>query len=239
MTVLLVAHGTRDPRGVELIYRLADEIGRRRDEPVAVSFVDVVGPSPSDLLPDLPDGPVTVLPAFLARGHHVRVDIAAHLAAARRPVRLAPALGPSQLLTRALTNRLAEAGATSDDAVVLAAAGSADPVAQRDIETTAHLLSARLATPVRIAFASTRADSPHASVPDTVAALRADTPGRRIAVASYLLADGLFQQRLDDSGADVVARPLGLAAPVVDAACGRIDSAGEFTARPVPAGSRV
>ncbi|KJR09773.1 sirohydrochlorin chelatase, partial [Gordonia sihwensis] len=74
MTVLLVAHGTRDPRGVELIYRLADEIGRRRDEPVAVSFVDVVGPSPSDLLPDLPDGPVTVLPAFLARGHHVRVD---------------------------------------------------------------------------------------------------------------------------------------------------------------------
>ena len=32
---------------------------------------------------------------------------------------------------------------------------------------------------------------------------------RRVAVASYLLADGLFQDRLRDSGADLVADPLG------------------------------
>jgi sirohydrochlorin ferrochelatase len=30
-----------------------------------------------------------------------------------------------------------------------------------------------------------------------------------VAVASYLLADGLFQDRLRDSGADLVADPLG------------------------------
>ena len=33
---------------------------------------------------------------------------------------------------------------------------------------------------------------------------------RRVAVASYLLADGLFQDRLADSDADVVTAPLGL-----------------------------
>ena len=32
---------------------------------------------------------------------------------------------------------------------------------------------------------------------------------RRVAVASYLLADGLFQDRLRASGADVVSAPLG------------------------------
>ena len=32
---------------------------------------------------------------------------------------------------------------------------------------------------------------------------------RRIVLASYLLADGLFQDRLRDSGADLVADPLG------------------------------
>ena len=39
--------------------------------------------------------------------------------------------------------------------------------------------------------------------------------GRRVAVASYLLAEGLFQQRLRECGADVVAEPLGIHPAVV------------------------
>lgn len=224
MTVVLVAHGTRNPRGVELIGQLASTLEARRGERVAVSFVDVLGPSPSEVLATLPEGPVTVLPAFLARGYHVRVDIRNHLQLADRPVRLATALGPSRYLVTALQNRLAEAGATRHDAVVLAAAGSSDPQAHGDVETIARGLSYRLHTPVQIAFASAAADAPYASVPDTVAELRSRGV-ERVAVASYLLADGLFQQRLVDSGADVVARPLGLAETVIDLACARIDAA--------------
>jgi sirohydrochlorin ferrochelatase len=42
------------------------------------------------------------------------------------------------------------------------------------------------------------------------AVLRARRDGaRRVAVASYLLADGLFQQRLHNCGADLVSQPLG------------------------------
>jgi sirohydrochlorin ferrochelatase len=44
-------------------------------------------------------------------------------------------------------------------------------------------------------------------VPDAVARLRADG-AERVAVASWLLAPGLFQRALVASGADVVAEPL-------------------------------
>ncbi|MGB5151893.1 MAG: sirohydrochlorin chelatase, partial [Mycobacterium sp.] len=43
-----------------------------------------------------------------------------------------------------------------------------------------------------------------------VEAARARSDGRRVAVASYLLADGLFQDRLRASGADIVSEPLGI-----------------------------
>lgn len=40
--------------------------------------------------------------------------------------------------------------------------------------------------------------------------------GGRVAVASWLLAPGLFQRRVQDSGADVVADPLGAHPRVAD-----------------------
>ncbi|NLG45828.1 sirohydrochlorin chelatase [Gordonia sp. (in: high G+C Gram-positive bacteria)] len=230
MTVLLVAHGTRNPHGVEMSYRLADAIADRCGRAAAVSFVDVVGPSPSEMLAELPPGPVTVLPAFLARGHHVRVDVTRHVTQADRPVFLADALGPSRLLAQALMIRLAEAGTTCNDAVVLAAAGSSDPAAHRDIECAARYLSALRGSPVEVAFASVSGASPYRSVAETVADLRRHDRRRRVAVASYLLADGLFQRRLEESGADVVARPLGLATPVIELACARVATAREFAA---------
>ncbi|MGB3706881.1 sirohydrochlorin chelatase [Gordonia sp. (in: high G+C Gram-positive bacteria)] len=225
MTVVLAAHGTRNPHGVELLGELAQAISARLADAVHLSFVDVLGPSPSEVLAALPAGPVTVLPAFLSRGYHVRVDIPAHLERANRPIRLAEALGPSRLLVTALQGRLAEAGATRNAAVVLAAAGSSDPAAHRDIEVVASGLSHQIDAPVRVAFASVVPGSAYPSVADTVAELREDRGVRRVAVASYLLADGLFQQRLAASGADIVARPLGLTAPVIELACARIASA--------------
>ncbi|MGA8547975.1 MAG: sirohydrochlorin chelatase, partial [Mycobacterium sp.] len=52
----------------------------------------------------------------------------------------------------------------------------------------------------------------------------------RVAVASYLLADGLFQGRLHESGADVVAAPLGSHPAVIRLACLRRRHAGVLAA---------
>jgi CbiX len=65
-------------------------------------------------------------------------------------------------------------------------------------------LSAMVGARVRLGFAATG----DPSVDNAVAAARRGG-ARRVVVASYLLADGLFQQRLLASGADVVSQPLG------------------------------
>ena len=57
-----------------------------------------------------------------------------------------------------------------------------------------------------------------------VAALRR-AGQRRVAVASWLLAPGVFQERLRRSGADVVAEPLGAHEHVVDAVLHRYRTA--------------
>jgi sirohydrochlorin ferrochelatase len=61
-------------------------------------------------------------------------------------------------------------------------------------------VSAMVGSRVTLAFA------PH--IEAAVAAAR-DRGAQRVAVASYLLSEGLFQDRLCDSGADLVTRPLG------------------------------
>jgi sirohydrochlorin ferrochelatase len=50
MTTLLVAHGTRNPAGVRMIGDLAAAVAGVLDEPVRVGFVDVLGPTPAEVL---------------------------------------------------------------------------------------------------------------------------------------------------------------------------------------------
>ena len=202
MNPVLVAHGTRKAPGVAMIGDLAERVSAQLGSPVRTAFVDVLGPTPSDVLRALPTGqPAVLVPAFLSSGYHVRADIPAHVAASGHPnVVVTEALGPSAAAVRVLVDRLRESGWRPTDSVVLAAAGSSDLGAQRDLRITAAMLSAALGERVEIGFAATG----EPRVADVVAAL----PGR-VAVASYLLADGLFQDRLRDSGADVVSAPLG------------------------------
>ena len=65
-------------------------------------------------------------------------------------------------------------------------------------------LSATTGSRVELGFAAT--GTPR--VADAVAALRSRRKGR-VVVASSLLSEGLFQDRLRTSGADVVTEPLG------------------------------
>lgn len=108
MTVLLVAHGTRNPHGVALIGDLACAMRERLDVDVSVAFVDVLGPSPSEALARL-NRETTVVPAFLGRGYHVRRDIPEHLSRlGLPPTRVTDSLGPSDEVLAALVDRLDE-----------------------------------------------------------------------------------------------------------------------------------
>lgn len=204
MNPLLVAHGTRKADGVAMIADLADRVGRQLGRRVHTAFVDVLGPTPAEVLTELPDGPAVVVPAFLASGYHVRVDVPAFVTASGHPdVTVTDALGPSADIVRVVVDRLVESGWKTSDSVILAAAGTSDDRAKRDLRVTATLLSAAIGARVELAYAATG----EPRVADAVATMRSKG-ARRVVVASYLLADGLFQDRLHQSGADVVTAPL-------------------------------
>jgi sirohydrochlorin ferrochelatase len=205
MSFLLVAHGTRKQQGVTMVGDLAQRVSEALGQTVHVSFVDVLGPTPSEVLAGLTGEPVILVPAFLSRGYHVTSDIPAHLQASGHwDVTVTDALGPGPQLVRVLADRLVESGWRRGDSVILAAAGTSDPGARRDLHMTATGLSAMTGSRVELAFAATGAPR----VDDAVRSLR-QRGARRIVVASYLLSEGLFQDRLRDSGADVVTQPLG------------------------------
>lgn len=227
MGTLLVAHGTRNPRGVRMIGDLAAAVSAQGSGTVRVAFVDVVGPSPSEVLTDCLDEAMVVVPAFLSSGFHVRSDVPREVAlSGHGDVVISDPLGPSPELARAMLSRLRAAGWLPGDAVVMAAAGTRDRHAQSQIRTMATTLSATVGVRVQIAFAAPPADeSGYPSVDTVVRRCRAQGQ-ERVAVASYLLADGLFQERLRASTADVVADPLGLHPNVVRLVCSR-----QFTAR--------
>ncbi|HEY0814155.1 MAG TPA: sirohydrochlorin chelatase [Pseudonocardia sp.] len=201
--LLLIAHGTREPAGAAVTEAVAEQVRALAEVPVEPCYVDVRHPRPAEALARLP-GPVIAVPMFLAAGYHVRVDVPAQLAATgRTDVRLAETFGPDPVLVAAAASRLRAAGLRGGDAVVLAVAGSSDPCAQADGATAARRLAQLLRAPV--AMATIAAGGPR--VDETVARLRADGAAR-VAIASWLLAPGLFQRSLAESGADVVADPL-------------------------------
>ncbi len=209
MSLILVAHGTRRPSGVAMIGDLAAQVSALVGRRVQVAFVDVLGPTPSEVLRSAagsPDrGPAIVLPAFLSRGYHVRTDLPGHVAASGHPlVTIAPALGPSPHIARIVAQQLMESGWRRGDSVILGAAGTSDRRALADLRTTATLLSALTGSRVGLGFAATGSPAVHEAVANA-----RRRGARRVVIASYLLADGLFQERLRCCCADLVTPPLG------------------------------
>ena len=200
--LLAVAHGSRNPAAVDVVRKLADQIGRLAPMlDVRIAFLGHAEPSLPDELHAAGSGTV-IVPLLLSSGYHLATDIAA--AASSAGARIAAPLGPDQLLLTALTARLAEAGVPDGTPVVLAAAGSFDPTAMSDVADQAALLAATLDVPVAPAYLS----AARPTVAEAVAQLRGQT-GRPIAIASYLLAPGHFQDQLSQCGADWVTDPLG------------------------------
>lgn len=201
-TLLLVAHGTRHETGLAEIAQIAGTVRLRLPEPaVHVAYVDVVGPSLSDSLHELP-APVVVVPLFLATGYHVCHDIPDGVSG-RSDVFVTPPLGPDPALTGALRERVEQVARPSEQ-IVLAAAGSSGERALRQVEMVAGWLAGELGSPVELAYLS--AAEPR--LPDVV--------GPDTVVVPYLLAPGFFQRRAASAGARAAAGALGAHPAVID-----------------------
>ncbi|QDI68268.1 cobalamin biosynthesis protein CbiX [Streptomyces calvus] len=214
--LLVVAHGSRDPRHAATVHALVRRVRSLRPGlRVETGFLDFNLPSVERVLESLAaEGvrDVVALPLLLTRAFHAKADIPAVLAQAppRLRIQQAEVLGPSPLLLTALERRLYEAGLTPADksstGVVLASAGSTDPEAIAVIADIAREWRHTGWCAVRPAFAS-------ASLPRTEQAVRELRAAgcARVAVAPYVLAPGFLPDRIARGAAeaDVLADVLG------------------------------
>jgi sirohydrochlorin ferrochelatase len=210
--LLAVAHGSRDGRAQAAVRSLAAGVSALAPGiGVRAAFLQHARPSLAGALATA--GPAAVVPLLLAGGYHLSRDIAPLAGQAGLPV--AGPLGPDPRLVTALADRLAEAGTPDGAPVVLAAAGSADPLARAAASRQAAMLAAHRRAPVLAAFAA----AGHPTVTEAVAIL-AGPAAVPVAVAAYLLAPGQFHDRLTGTGASWVSAPLAghpaLAALVLD-----------------------
>ncbi|MDR6973714.1 sirohydrochlorin ferrochelatase [Streptomyces sp. 3330] len=214
--LVVVAHGSRDPRALSTVRTLLDRVREQRPGlAVHLGHIELNEPLLSDTLADLDargTEDAVLVPLLLARGYHVRRDIPETAAKARVHTRVAAPLGPHPFLVETLYTRLVEAGWRTDmtqeerrtSAVVLAAAGSRDPDSAVDTRRTARLLARRLGVPVVPAYATTTTPT----VPTALRALAAR--GRdRVAVASYFTAPGRFATESAQAAPWIASAPLG------------------------------
>ncbi|MET7486288.1 sirohydrochlorin chelatase [Streptomyces sp. NPDC005538] len=205
--LVLVAHGSRDPRALSTVKALMERVQALRPGlPVHLGHIELNEPRLPDTLAELGTGDAVLVPLLLARGYHVKQDIPEMAAEARARTRVAAPLGPHPLLVETLYDRLLEAGwrTRRDSAVVLAAAGSRDPESKLDTNHTARLLADRLGVPVIPAYAS--AATP--TVQEAVHTLAAQ--GRhRVAVASCFTAPGRFATQCAEQSPWIASAPLG------------------------------
>ncbi|MFI7891096.1 sirohydrochlorin chelatase [Streptomyces sp. CACIS-1.16CA] len=236
-TLLVIAHGSRDPRHAATVHALTERV--RAERPglrVETAFLEFNAPSVPRVLERLAAqgaDEVVALPLLLTRAFHAKTDIPSVLreARARLPrlrIRQADVLGPSPLLNATLGRRLREAGARPGDlprtGLVLASAGSTDPEAIAVIAEIARELRHTGWCAVRPAFAS--ALLPRTE--DAVRELRAEGVDR-VAVAPYVIAPGRLPDRIaagaEAAGADVLADVLGPAPELARLLLRRFDEA--------------
>ncbi|HEV7193693.1 MAG TPA: CbiX/SirB N-terminal domain-containing protein [Jatrophihabitantaceae bacterium] len=213
--LLVVAHGTASASGLATTQRLVAAVGRARPGvAVRLCFLDVASPTLAEALDTVPR-PTVVVPLLLSTGYHVTVDIPGTVAG-HPHVHVARHLGPHPLLADAMVDRLREADADgAGGSTLMVAAGSTQPAAAQESAAAAALLAERLGGSVTVV----------AMADDLDAAIGRATPP--VHVATYLLAEGQFVDRLNTAAAGhaVAAAPLGTHPAVVELVWTRYDEA--------------
>jgi sirohydrochlorin ferrochelatase len=219
--LVALAHGSRDPRSAQTIKALVSEVrDLRPDLRVEPAFLELSKPSFATVVDRLVKGgydEIVVVPLLLSEAYHAKVDVPEEITAATERheglrIRATAVLGLETAFLDVLDRRLREALVAARvcelDALVLAAAGTSDPLATQAINRLARLWGTRHRLPVVAAFAS-------AAPPATGEAVRAfRAQGRRhIAVGSLFLAPGLLCDRATElaleAGAVSVSEPFG------------------------------
>lgn len=219
--LIALAHGSRDPRSAATIKALVAEVrAQRPDLTIEPAFLDLSKPTFDtvvDRLVRAGHDEIVVVPLLLSEAYHAKVDVPAAVAEASARheglrIRASAVLGLEQAFLHVLDERLRSALRVARvrelDALVLAAAGSSDALANQAVARLARVWGAHHKLPVTAAFAST---APPATG-EAVRSFRAE--GRRhVAVASLFLAPGQLIDRATElaleAGAVAVSEPLG------------------------------
>jgi sirohydrochlorin ferrochelatase len=219
--LVALAHGSRDPRSSQTITALTDQVrSMRPDLRIEPAFLELCKPSFASVVDRLVRAgydEIVVVPLLLTEAYHAKVDVPRAIAEAteRHPdlrIRATDVLGLEpvflEVLDRRLRCALSDARVRELDALVLAAAGSSDQLANQAVSRLARLWGSKHRLPVVAAYAS-------AAPPTTGEAVRQfRAEGRRhIAVGSLFLAPGLLPDRAAElaleAGAVAVSGPLG------------------------------
>jgi len=199
----------------------------RPDLRVEAAFLDLAEPSLDDVVDRLvAEGhdEIVVVPLLLSEAYHAKVDVPTVIATATARhdgvrIELTDVLGLESAIFEVLDRRLREALTNNRvrelDGLVLAGAGSSDPVVNAAIARAARQWGLRHRLQTIAAFAS---QAPPAAG-EAVRALRAD--GRRhVAVGLLFLAPGFLTDRVTElaleAGAVAVAEPLGAAQEIAE-----------------------
>jgi sirohydrochlorin ferrochelatase len=206
--VVLLGHGSPDPRSAAGLRKLARAVARRRpDLTVEVAFLGHDDPGLTGLCLELAwagHSAAVVVPAFLTAAFHVRSDVPravehAEVASGLRLITTDP-IGPDVRLTQVMEQHLPGRGH-----VVLATAGTRDPDAQAQLESLAKEWSEVRGTDVIVAHAAMA----EPDVATALATLERDR-GAFPVVASYVLFPGVLHDRIAAaSGSVEVSAPLG------------------------------
>jgi sirohydrochlorin ferrochelatase len=206
--LLLVAHGSRDPRAATTTRALARVVAAARPGlDVRVSFLEHAEPAPAEVLRAI-GGPAVVVPLLLTNAYHGRIDLPAQVAGF--DVAVAPPLGQAgDLLLEGLVKRLHNATApTAYNGIVIAAAGTRVRAARVTVEEVARALGERLGVPAQVAYAA----GAQPTGEEAVRMLR-ERGADRVAVVAYFLACGQLYATVTGSaaraGVVAVAEPLG------------------------------
>ncbi|OBI89703.1 sirohydrochlorin ferrochelatase [Mycobacterium sp. 1245805.9] len=239
-TLLLVAHGSEDPRSAANAKAVARRVARMRPGlDVRLAFCELNKPGLVDVLCGLSaaeDGAV-VTPLLLANAYHARVDIPRQIARSGVDAGQAGVLGEDPRLISLLRRRVTELGISPHDervGVLVAAIGSSDPAANARTRQVASRLLAGTSWAGATTALVTR---PQPSLAEAAGRLRRQG-ARRVVIAPWFLAPGRLPDRVrrfaDYAGIELAA-PLGAHPLVAETVLDRFDQACKARMRPVAA----
>jgi sirohydrochlorin ferrochelatase len=222
-TLVVAAHGSRDPRAAANTRAVVEHVRRMRPRlDVRTAFCESSTPNLRDVLAGV-RGPSVVAPLLLADAYHAQVDIPALInASGAQWAAQADVLGEDERLLRVMRQRLAAVKASRLDGelgVLVVAVGSS----RNDVNRCTSKVASALSKGTCWAGALTAfASGPRPSLHEAARELRR-RGAKRLVIAPWFLAHGLLTDRVAafaDAHGIPMAEPLGahelVAATVLD-----------------------